>query len=90
MNKGQRVALGIGMAVFLTSALYAPWWVDTVLITQELDRIEYGWLFNPPPQYERGPDAVFAWERLAVQWITIVVLTGGVLLLLKEPRTREG
>jgi hypothetical protein len=80
VNKAQRIALGIGLAVFVVSLFFVPY-EFTVSGSSIL-----------PDRTVSGRDAL--WNNdgmvdvpaLLIDWTIIGVLTGGAMLLLKKPK----
>ena len=78
VNKNQRIALGIGLAVFVLSLLFVPWkWEAHDGIGSDNGRTPFWDVEN-----QGGLNA----PAMLLDWAIIGILTGVAMLLLKKPK----
>jgi hypothetical protein len=80
MNKAQRIALGIGLAVFAISLLAVPCSFETRIGDNTLTD------HARTPFWNVGNEGGIDTPALLIDWTIIGVLTGGAMLLLKKPK----
>ena len=78
MNKNQRIAICIGLAVFVISLLFVPW-------TAYSEYLKTTFTGRTPIWNVQNEGEVNA-PAMLLDWAIIGILTGGVILLLKKPR----
>lgn len=89
----QRIVLGIGIIAFVTLGLFPPWdsnQFEAPLLMKETGITEWPaqpagrhLIFFPPG----GLDPRLAMDRLVVEWLVVVALTVGSILILKQNQT---
>ena len=77
VNKAQRIALGIGLAVFAISLLFMPAWDEVA------DKV---FIYRTPVWNVYWEHEGIHVSGLLIDWTIIGVLTGGAMLLLKKPK----
>ena len=97
----QRIVLGIGIIAFVMVGLFAPWdalmhkmWITETAITEWPTRPAGRHLIFFPPEHsddrllwaEEG-GLRLAVDRLVVEWLIVVGLTVGSVLILKQNQT---
>jgi hypothetical protein len=80
MNKAQRIALSIGLAVFVISLLFVPWAYESKIY----DRVITG--HGRTPFWNVHNEGEFNVPTMLLDWAIIGILTGGAMLLLKKPK----
>lgn len=88
MNKRQIIALWLGLIAFVLMGLYPPW-----ISAEGLYRADhrYAFILNPPVYEQiRGLKLIPLIDipRLAVQWILVAVVTGGLIVTVKDTRPK--
>lgn len=68
MTRKQRIILTVGLAVFVVSAIFPPW-------------RDYSGKFGPYALLTHAGDERLDIHRLLVEWIIIVAVAGGLMLL---------
>ena len=91
----QRIVLGIGIIAFVTLGLFAPWntMTEAGILMMVKDNAIMDWLTEPAGRHLIffPPEKIglrLAVDRLAVEWLIVVVLTIGSVLILKQNQTR--
>jgi hypothetical protein len=84
MNLWQVAALWIGIWAVALMAVFPPWTRSVGSVTSTVSNpTEYALIWRPPtPESARGLKVDY--ERLALQWIAVVVLTGGALFTFRS------
>jgi hypothetical protein len=80
MNKNQRIALGIGLAVFVISLFFVPWVFGSKIGDRTIN--DYG----RTPLWNVQNEGEFNAPAMLIDWAIIGILTGGAMLLLKKPK----
>ena len=80
MNKAQRIALGVGLAVFVISLLAVPWSYQTQMGDRTLNDSGRTPLWNVENEGEMNAPAML------LDWAIIGIITGGAIVLLKKPK----
>jgi hypothetical protein len=78
MNKNQKIALGIGLAVFVISLLFVPWTAYS-----EYSKTTYT---GRTPFWNVENEGQVNAPAMLLDWAIMGILTGGAMLLLKRPR----
>ncbi len=91
MNIRQRVALLVGVVLFCSLGLYAPW--EQRVNNLSVRRLGYHWVFSGPREcdaFDRAagvpncqvPGAQVDVQRLIIQWVSVGVVFAGLVLVL--------
>lgn len=97
MNRKQKTCLLVGILVIAAMGIYPPWVFRVDLGGATLNR-DYGYalIWEPPERqfnsqgnkYATIPDIDLG--RLCVQWVVAVVITGGLIIVCKDTKPRDG
>jgi len=80
MNKKQKIALWLGIIIIVAMGTFPPW---VISIQGAIQQRGYDFILIPPEEY-----CHINTSRLYVQWIMVVLITGGLLITIKSPRRR--
>jgi hypothetical protein len=97
MNKNQKKVIIVGLVLIVLMGLFPPWIHTFNVKAVNIERAgNYGFMFSPPPP-ERNLSFLNEklWgvrldvSRLLIQWILVVVIVCGLVVLLKKDNVRE-
>jgi len=90
MNNNQKIVLCIGIIAFILVGLFPPW-MFVRSTNQIYMSLGYHYFLNPPKIDQQTPlNSVLTqinFPRLWSQWVMVVVVTGGLIALLKDKKT---
>lgn len=90
MNNKQRIVIAIGVVIILIMGLFPPW-VATLDRNHREYPGDYGLIFSPPDvtDVESGYGVHLDISRLIVQWVTVILVVAGIVLILRDKRNGE-
>ena len=89
MNKKQKLCLWLGIATIVAMAIYPPWVCQDLRLpwTEGYGKVRpgpYTFIVNPPS----GSKFIDLY-RLGIQWITVAVITGGLIFTFKDKKPKD-
>jgi hypothetical protein len=89
MNQKQKICLWLGIIVFVLMGIFPPWTLPVNYHGAKLQRnCGYKCILTPPEisLEEASVATSIDFSRLCVQWAMVAVVTGGLLVTLKDKK----
>ena len=85
MNRKQRICVWTGFLLLVLATLFPPWTWRTYYTGFSPPGFSYGFLFSPPETWAR-----IDLSRLFVQYLLVVLVTGGLVLTFRATKGSDG
>ncbi len=87
MNKNPKIVLCIGIIIFVLIGLFPPWIAPNPTILHGSSQVGYHFFFYTTIKGITNTTFRINYPLLLIQWMMIAVVTGGVIVLLKDKKT---